>query len=78
MFNTGTVVGISCNIFGSGFPGNFIPSFSWGGAAGFETYRLTNAVETIRIGMELHNMSLIEADRIMLEQIFMRSGRYLK
>lgn len=78
MFNTGTVVGISSNIFGSGFPGNFIPSFSWGGAAGFETYRLANAIETIRIGMELHNVSLSEADKKMIEQIFIRSGRYRK
>lgn len=29
MFNTGTVVGVSANIFGSGFPRNFVPSFSW-------------------------------------------------
>ncbi|MEL7004949.1 MAG: GlmU family protein, partial [Bacteroidota bacterium] len=39
MFNTGTVVGVSANIFGSGFPRNFVPSFSWGGAAGFTTYQ---------------------------------------
>jgi UDP-N-acetylglucosamine diphosphorylase/glucosamine-1-phosphate N-acetyltransferase len=78
MFNTGTVVGISSNIFGPGFPGNFIPSFSWGGAAGFETYRLANAIETLRIGMELHNMSLSEADKKMIEQIFIRSGLYRK
>ena len=38
MFNTGTVVGVSTNIYGSGFPRNFIPSFSWGGASGFTTY----------------------------------------
>jgi hypothetical protein len=38
MFNTGTVIGVSANIFGSGFPRNFVPSFSWGGAAGFTTY----------------------------------------
>jgi UDP-N-acetylglucosamine diphosphorylase/glucosamine-1-phosphate N-acetyltransferase len=38
MFNTGTVVGVSANIFGGGFPRNFIPSFSWGGNSGFTTY----------------------------------------
>ena len=43
MFNTGTVVGVSANIFGSGFPRNFIPSFSWGGAtAGYTTFRMEN------------------------------------
>ena len=45
MFNTGTVVGVSCNIFGAGFPRNFVPDFSWGGAHGFETYGLNKAFE---------------------------------
>ncbi|RYF99343.1 MAG: glucose-1-phosphate thymidylyltransferase, partial [Chitinophagaceae bacterium] len=40
MFNTGTVAGVSANIFGSGFPRNFIPDFAWGGAQGFEVYGL--------------------------------------
>jgi UDP-N-acetylglucosamine diphosphorylase/glucosamine-1-phosphate N-acetyltransferase len=46
MFNTGTVVGVSANIFGDGFPRNFVPSFSWGGAAGFTTYSIPKAFET--------------------------------
>lgn len=46
MFNTGTVVGVSANIFGAGYPPNFIPDFSWGGAQGFETYSLKKAFET--------------------------------
>ncbi len=46
MFNTGTVVGVSANIFGAGFPNKFVPSFSWGGAAGITTYRLQDACET--------------------------------
>ncbi len=45
MFNTGTVVGVSANIFGSGFPRAFIPSFSWGGAHGFSTFSLPKAFE---------------------------------
>ena len=40
MFNTGTVVGVSANIFGAGFPRNFVPSFAWGGSAGYSTYQL--------------------------------------
>ena len=40
MFNTGTVVGVGANIFGAGFPRNFIPSFSWGGAAGMSTFQI--------------------------------------
>ena len=39
MFNTGTVMGVACNIFGSGFPRNFVPSFSWGGNHGYKTFQ---------------------------------------
>jgi len=39
MFNTGTVVGVSSNIFGAGYPRNFVPSFQWGGASGFIEYK---------------------------------------
>lgn len=46
MFNTGTVVGFSCNVFGQGFPPTFIPSFSWGGAGGLQTYRMDKALAT--------------------------------
>jgi UDP-N-acetylglucosamine diphosphorylase/glucosamine-1-phosphate N-acetyltransferase len=45
MFNTGTVVGVGANVFGAGFPRQFIPSFSWGGASGFETFRLPKFAE---------------------------------
>jgi len=78
MFNTGTVVGISSNIFGTGFPGNFIPSFTWGGATGFETYRLDNALETIKKGMNLHQKDFSETDRKIIDHLFMLTGRYRK
>jgi UDP-N-acetylglucosamine diphosphorylase/glucosamine-1-phosphate N-acetyltransferase len=46
MFNTGTVVGVSANVFGAGFPRNFVADFSWGGAQGFETYSLKKMFDT--------------------------------
>ncbi len=46
MFNTGTVAGVSANIFGAGFPRNFIPDFSWGGPQGYEVYSLKKMFET--------------------------------
>ncbi len=46
MFNTGTVVGVSCNIFGGGFPEKFVRSFSWGGSEGITTYDFSRAMET--------------------------------
>jgi UDP-N-acetylglucosamine diphosphorylase/glucosamine-1-phosphate N-acetyltransferase len=78
MFNTGTVMGISSNIFGTGFPGSFIPSFSWGGAAGFETYRLGKAIETIQVGMGLHQRILSDTDKKIIDRVFTLTGRYRK
>ncbi len=46
MFNTGTVAGVGANIFGAGFPRNFIPDFSWGGPQGYEVYTLKKMFET--------------------------------
>ncbi len=44
MFNTGTVVGVNANVFGSGFQRNFVPSFSWGGTSGFKVYDVKKAI----------------------------------
>lgn len=78
MFNTGTVVGVSANIYGSGYPGSFIPSFSWGGAAGFETYRLGKALETIQTGLTLRQLEISETDRKIINHVFSLTGLYRK
>lgn len=70
MFNTGTVVGVSTNIFGSGFPRTYIPSFSWGGAHGFTDYALEKACETARRAMARRNVVFEEADYKVLMHIF--------
>jgi UDP-N-acetylglucosamine diphosphorylase/glucosamine-1-phosphate N-acetyltransferase len=70
MFNTGTVVGVSANIFGSGFPRNFIPSFSWGGASGFTTYVTKKAFETARLVMKRRNVDFDEKEAAILEHVF--------
>lgn len=70
MFNTGTVIGVSANIFGDGFPRNFIPSFAWGGASGFSTFQLGKAVETAQRVMARRNMVLNDADKEILKHIF--------
>ncbi|MDB2658885.1 GlmU family protein, partial [Flavobacteriaceae bacterium] len=62
MFNTGTVVGVSANIFGSGFPRNFIPSFSWGGAAGFTIYQMKKVIEVAKVVMKRRDLELSETD----------------
>lgn len=70
MFNTGTVVGVSANIFGSGFPRNFIPSFSWGGAGGYMVYLPNKAIDTAKRMMERRNIGFTEDDRSIFEHIF--------
>jgi UDP-N-acetylglucosamine diphosphorylase/glucosamine-1-phosphate N-acetyltransferase len=69
MFNTGTVVGVACNIFGDGYPRNFIPSFSWGGAAGYTEHQLNKAIETAQIVMKRRNQTLSEEDIKILEYV---------
>ena len=76
MFNTGTVVGVSANIFGSGFPRNFVPSYSWGGASGVSTYQLPKVFEVAKIVMERRNVELTEEDRTILTAIFEMTAKY--
>ena len=78
MFNTGTVVGVSANIFGSGFPRNFIPSFSWGGANGFSTYRTTKAFEVAVEVMKRRDFEFSTQESAILEHVFEASSAYRK
>jgi len=78
MFNTGTVVGVSANIFGSGFPRNFVPSFSWGGASGFTTYITKKAFETVRLVMSRRNIEFDEKEAAILEHVFEESKKWRK
>lgn len=78
MFNTGTVVGVSTNVFGSGFPRNFVPSFSWGGAAGFTTYVTKKAFQTAKLVMERRNMDFDEKEEAILEHVFEETKKWRK
>jgi UDP-N-acetylglucosamine diphosphorylase/glucosamine-1-phosphate N-acetyltransferase len=78
MFNTGTVVGVSANVFGSGFPRNFIADFSWGGAHGFEVYALNKMFETAEKVLQRRNISLDQQERDILEEVFNRTITYRK
>ena len=71
MFNTGTVIGVSCNIFGTGFPRNYVPSFSWGGAdSGYEQYPLKNALTTAEIMMARRDIALDDVETAILTHVF--------
>ncbi len=76
MFNTGTVVGVSANIFGSGFPRNFVPSFSWGGAQGFETYAPIKAFQTASLVMERRKQKLSDEDKEILNYIYTKESKF--
>lgn len=76
MFNTGTVVGVNANIFGSGFPRNFIPSFTWGGYGGFTTYLTKKAFEVAKTVMSRRNMEFTQQDADILEHVFEETKKY--
>ena len=76
MFNTGTVIGVSANIFGAGFPRNFIPSFSWGGAAGFSTYHMNKVIEVAKVVMKRRALDLSELDKNILQHVFETTSKF--
>ncbi|WP_458625898.1 GlmU family protein [Winogradskyella sp. PC D3.3] len=78
MFNTGTVVGVSANIFGSGFPRNFVPSFSWGGSKGFVTYKTEKAFEVAEVVMARRKEEFTDQDKAILNHIFEETKSYRK
>ena len=69
MFNTGTIVGVSSNIFGSGFPITYIPSFQWGGASGFTPYVLEKAIATASRVMKRKTLILDKTEEAILKHI---------
>lgn len=70
MLNTGTICGVSSNIFTSGFPPKFIPSFSWMGVNGTELYKFDKAIETMEAVMKRRNVELTEDYKTMMKRIF--------
>jgi len=78
MFNTGTVIGVSANIFGSGFPRNFIPSFTWGGASGFTTYLTKKAFEVAKVVMDRRGVEFTKQDEAILNHVFEETKKFRK
>lgn len=70
MFNTGTVCGVASNIFGSGFPPKYIPSFAWGGADSMTTYNLNSGIEVAKKVMARRKIVFTEADKNLLSKVF--------
>jgi len=76
MFNTGTVVGVGANIFGAGFPRNFIPSFAWGGAAGFTTFQPNKFYEVADVVMKRRGKVFNEIEKGIINEVFDLTSQY--
>lgn len=70
MFNTGTVVGVACNLFGAGFPRQFVPDFSWGGASGFVPHQMPAVEKTAQLVMVRRSKEFNEVERHILHWIY--------
>lgn len=76
MFNTGTVTGVGANIFGAGYPRQFIPSFSWGGASGFRTFSFDKMVEAAEAVLARRNKRFSPEEIVILQRIYEDSASY--
>ncbi len=70
MFNTGSVVGVSANVFGAGYLRNYIPSFAWGGTSGLSSYKLGKALEGATKAMDRRGIRLDDTERSLLESVY--------
>ena len=76
MFNTGTVVGVSANIYGAGFPRNFIASFSWGGPQGTMEYKIDKALNAAHRMMERRGLGVDEIEREILQKVYDKTAEF--
>lgn len=70
MFNTGSVVGVSANVFGAGYLRNYIPSFGWGGTGGLTTFKLDKALEAGSKAMERRNRKMDAVETGILNEVY--------
>ncbi|RZT97135.1 UDP-N-acetylglucosamine diphosphorylase/glucosamine-1-phosphate N-acetyltransferase [Ancylomarina subtilis] len=78
MLNTGTVIGVSANVYGAGFPRNFIPSFSMGGNHGFQEYRLNAAHDVAQLVMQRRGLEFDEIEKDIMDHVFEMTAKYRK
>lgn len=78
MFNTGTVIGVNSNIYVPGFPRNFIPSFSWGGASGFTAYLPEKAFEAAKVMMARRGVEFNDVEADILTHVFEITKKWRK
>jgi UDP-N-acetylglucosamine diphosphorylase/glucosamine-1-phosphate N-acetyltransferase len=77
MFNTGTVAGVACNVYGAGYQKNFIPSFTWGGPdSSYKTHRIDKVIETANLVMARRGLKLSTHDEEILKHVFDLSSEF--
>ena len=77
MFNTGTVAGVACNIYGAGYQKNFIPSFTWGGPdSSYKTHRIDKVIETANLVMARRGLKLSKHEEDILKHVFDLSSEF--
>ena len=77
MFNTGTVVGVAANVFGAGFPRNFIPDFSWGGPGHpYATNKFAEVCDTAAIVMQRRGQPFSDLDKAVLYHIYDQTATF--
>lgn len=70
MFNTGTVIGVSSNIYGHGYQRNYIPSFAWGGTTGLKSYDMEKAIEVAEKMYQRRNVVMTQQDKEILRNVY--------
>jgi len=76
MFNTGTITGVAANIFGAGFPRTLIPSFSWGGHAGFTTFKPNKVKEMAIVSMARRGGEFDEVEERIMNHLFEETQKF--
>ena len=76
MFNTGTIIGVAANIFGAGFPRTLIPSFSWGGHAGFSTFKPNKVKEMAAVSMARRDGLFDEDEENIINHLFKETQKF--
>ncbi len=70
MFNTGTVIGVSSNIYGHGYQRNYIPSFAWGGTTGLKSYDVDKAIEVAEKMCQRRHIVMSQEDKSILRNVY--------
>ena len=70
MFNTGTIIGVSSNIYGHGYQRNYIPSFVWGGTTGLKSFDIDKAIEVAEKMYLRRNIVMSKEDKDILVSVY--------